>query len=195
MLNKVSKGDWQYLLPFLFCVVCFVATDLLSILEKTKYAYWSGVLLTEPYRIITTHFFHGDAQHLLANTFGIVVARYCLKELNLKNNFLFLLLITFLIPLQTITFWLTDILIFKNQMSLAIGFSGILYGIDAFILLSSIFGKQRFLCIQIGLRKNKHIRQTIIVLTCLGIIWSLLPEISLMGHLAGLVAGSFLFLV
>ncbi len=149
----------------------------------------------EPYRIITTHFMHGDTQHLLANTFGIVVARYCLKGLRLKGNSFFLLLVSLLIPCQTLIFWFVDIFFFKNPMSLAIGFSGILYGVDVFILLASIYGKQRFIGLEIGLRKDQQIRQTMMVLTGIGIIWSLLPGISLLGHLAGFIAGALLFLL
>ena len=192
---KVSKDDWQYLLPFLACSICFVATDLFGIIEKTKFAYWSGVLLVEPYRIITTHFIHGDAKHLLANTFGIVVARYCLKSLKLKGNSFFLLIVSLLIPLQTLIFWFLDIFFFRNPMSFAIGFSGILYGVDAFILLASIYEKQRFIGLKIDLKKNQQIRQTMILLMGIGIAWSLLPGISLLGHLAGLIAGVLIFLL
>jgi len=195
MLKKVSKDDWQYLLPFLACSICFVATDLFGLIEKTRFAYWSGGLLIEPYRIITTHFIHGDAKHLLANSFGIVVARYCLKCLRLQGKFFFLLLIGLLIPLQTLLFWFIDIFIFRNPMSIAVGFSGILYGVDAFILLSSIYGKQRFVGLDIGLRKSKQIRQIIVVLAGLGITLSLLPGISLLGHLTGFIAGALLFLL
>ena len=195
MLNKVFKNDWQFLLPFLICAICFVATDPLKILEKTKFAYWSGLLANEPYRVITNHFMHGDIKHLIANTFGIVVARYCLKALKLKGNYFFLLLVALLIPIQTMVFWFMDIFFFKNPMSLAIGFSGILYGADAFILLASIYGKQRFLRMDIDLRKNKQILETMIVITSLGIIWSLLPGISLLGHVAGFISGSILFLL
>ena len=195
MLKKVSKDDWQYLLPFLTCSICFVATDLFGIIEKTRFAYWSGGLLVEPYRIITTHFMHGDTQHLLANTFGIVVARYCLKGLRLKGNYFFLLLITLLIPLQTMICWLVDIFFFRNAMSLAVGFSGILCGADAFIFLSSIYGKRRFVGLDIGLIKDQQISQIMIVLIGIGTAWSLIPGISLLGHLAGFIAGAFLFLL
>tara|TARA_Y100001968_G_scaffold8503_1_gene7188 strand:+ start:34310 stop:34903 length:594 start_codon:yes stop_codon:yes gene_type:complete len=192
-IYKISKDDWQYLVPFLACLICFVATDLFRVLEKTRFAYWSGGLLDEPYRIITSHFFHGDPKHFLANTFGIVIARYCLKGLGLKGNTFFLLLVGFLIPLQTFIFWLVDIFVFRNPMSLAIGFSGILYGVDAFILLSSFYGKPNFLKYNIDLKKNQEIHQTMIVITGIGIAWSLIPGISLLGHLAGLAAGAFLF--
>jgi len=64
MLEKISKDDWQYFVPFLACTICFFATDFLGIIDKTSIAYWSGRLLYEPYRIITSHLFHGDFNHL-----------------------------------------------------------------------------------------------------------------------------------
>ncbi len=192
---KVAKDDWQYLLPFIACSMFFVATDLFRLIDKSRFSYWSGGLLEQPYRIITTHFIHGDANHLLANTFGIVVARYCLKGLKLKSNYFFLVLIGLLMPLQTIIFWFIDIFVFKNSMSLAVGFSGILYGVNAFILLASLYGKQHFIGLTIDLRKDKETLQIMKILTGLGIAWSLLPNISLVGHLAGFIAGALLFLL
>ncbi len=192
---QVSNDDWQYLLPFAACLIGFVATDLFDLVDKTKFSYWSGGLLTEPYRLITTHFIHGDGNHLLANTFGIIVARYCLKSLRLQSKFFFLVLVILLVPLQILNFWLVDIFYFKNPMSSAIGFSGIIYGAYAFILLASSYGKQRFLGAKINLQKDLQIRQTMLVLISIGIAWSLLPGISLLGHLAGFFAGAFLFLL
>ncbi len=193
--HKFYENDWQYLVPFLACSICFLATDLFGIVEKTRFAYWSGALIVEPYRIITSHFIHADAKHLLANTFGIIVARHCLKGLRLKSNSFFLLLVSLLIPLQTLVFWFIDIFFFKNPMSLAVGFSGIIYGIHSFILLSSIYGKQRFLGFNIDLRKDQEIYQIMLILTGLGIAYSLLPGISLVGHLAGFIAGTLIFLL
>ena len=80
-------------------------------------------------------------------------------------------------------------------MSFAVGFSGILYGVDAFILLASIYGKLRFAGLDVQLKKDKQIRHTMVVLTSIGIAWSLLPGISLLGHLSGFNEGSLLFIV
>ena len=91
--------------------------------------------------------------------------------------------------------WWVDIFFFRNLMSFAVGFSGIIYGVDAFILLASIYGKQRFIGLNIGLKKNQQIRQTMMVLTSVGIAWSLLPGISLLGHSTGFIAGGLLFLL
>ncbi len=194
MLKNVSKNDWQYILPFMVCTICFVSTDLFGYIEKTRFAYWSGALLIEPYRILTSHFLHADINHLLANIVGIIIARYFLNSLALRNNYLFLMLISLLIPLQTFIFWFIDIFLCDNKMSLAIGFSGILYGVNAFILLTSIYGKNRFFGLLCGLKKEKNTTKSMFYLTVVGMIFSLIPGVSLVGHLSGFIAGSLLFL-
>ncbi len=193
MLNKVSKDDWQYFLPFFACSFCFVATNLFGIIEKTSVAYWSGRLLDEPYRMITYHFIHGDINHLLTNISGIIVARYFLKSLCLRSDLFFLVIISLLIPLQTFIFWCIDIFVYGNQMSLAIGFSGILFGIDAFILMTTMYGKKRFLFIKCEMKKDHKLFNSISLITGIAIIWSFLPGISFLGHMSGFLAGVLLF--
>ena len=193
MLKKISKADWQYLIPFLACTFCFVATDFLGIIDKNSIAYWSGRLFYEPYRIITSHFFHGNFNHLLANTSGIIVARYFLKSLSLQSNYFFLAFIVLIMPLQSIICWFVDILVYRNPMSLAIGFSGVLFGIDAFILMTTLYGKKKFVYIRCELKKDPSLLKSISVLTGIGIIWSFMPGISFLGHMSGLLAGFLLF--
>ena len=193
MLDKVSKDDWQYLVPFFTCIICFVVTDIFGIIDKTYIAYWSGRLFYEPYRIITSHFFHGDINHLLANISGIIVARYFLKSLGLQSNYFFLSFILLIMPLQIFICWCVDILVYRNPMSLTIGFSGVLFGIDAFILMTTIYGKKKFINLKCELKKDLRLLNSISILTGLGIIWSFLPGISLIGHLSGLFAGFLLF--
>ena len=193
MVEKFSKDDWQYLVPVIACTVCFFATDLLEIIDKTSFAYWSGRLFYEPYRIITSPFLHGDFNHLLANISGIIVARYFLKSLCLQSDYFFLAFIALIIPLQAFIFWSVDIFVFKNPMSLAIGFSGVLFGIDAFILMTTIFGKKKFFFIRCELKNNLRLLKSIFILTSIGIMWSFFPGISLLGHMSGLFAGFLLF--
>ena len=192
---KIPKNDFQFLIPFLVCLICFAVTEFFENIDKINFAYWSGGLFSQPYRIITTHFIHSNINHLLANAFGIVVARFCLKSLSLKSDSFFLLLVSLLIPIQSLILGIIDIYLFKNPMSIAIGFSGIIYGVNGFILLTSIYGKKHFLGLNINLKKEKNVRQIMIVLIILGICWSLFPNISLLGHLSGLISGAFLFLL
>ncbi len=191
----VSRDDWQYFIPSLICLLGFIATDILGLLDKSNIVYWSGGLLSQPYRILTSHFFHGDFGHLLFNTGGIIIARNFFRTLGLSNRSFFVLLTACLIPLQVSINWFYDIFVARNPMSLALGFSGIIYGIDAFILLASIYGKQTFLGVHIGLSRNYQCRQTMTLLTVMGVLYSFAPGISLMGHLSGFAAGTLLFLL
>ena len=193
MLEKVSKDDWQYLAPFLACTICFVATDFFGMIEKTSVAYWSGRLLSEPYRIITSHFFHGDINHLLANVSGIIVVRYFLKALWLRSDYFIFAIIALMIPLQTFICWCIDMFVYGNPNSLSIGFSGILFGMDAFILLTTIYGKKRFVFIKCEMKKDIRLFKSMSMLTGLGIVWSFLPGISLLGHMSGFISGFLLF--
>mgnify|MGYP001327486386 CR=1 FL=1 len=195
MLEKIAKSDWQYLAPFLACSICFVATDFFGIIEKTSFAYWSGRLSIEPYRIFTSHFLHGDINHLLANGGGIVVVRYFLKSLRLKSDVFLFAVIALMIPFQTFICWYFDMFVFGNPMSLAIGFSGVLFGMDSFILMSTLYGKKRFAFVSCNIKKDPKLFKSIFLLTIIGILWSLLPGISLLGHVSGLIAGFILFWV
>ena len=193
MLKKISNDDWQYLIPISVCVSCFIATDFLELFDKTSVAYWSGRLFFEPYRVITSHFFHGDANHLLANISGIIVSRYFLKALGLRNNYFFLTLTALLIPLQSSVSWVIDIFFYRNPMALTIGFSGILYGVNAFLLLSAIYGKGNFVFLNCSLSRDLRSLKSLGIITLVGIVWSFLPGISFIGHLSGFISGLMLF--
>ncbi len=170
-----------------------MATDLIGALKKEDFAYISTVLPFQPYRGVTSHFFHADLSHLSANIFGLVVARYFLKELKLQGYYFLLLLISLLIPLQALMQWILDIYILKGGYYLLLGFSGIIYGIDAFILLSSMYGKNTFLSLDIGLVKSISVRNAMLFLTGVGFAWSLLPSISFSAHFTGFISGALLF--
>jgi len=191
----VKKNDFQYFIPFLSLVFIFFCTDFLGVIEKLDFAYYSGAIISQPYRVVTTHFLHADFSHLVANIFGIVVARYFLNELSLKNRYFFIILILFLIPLQILLQWFLDIYILRKYHIILVGFSGILYGINAFILLSSIYGKKYFLLLNISLKPNLSVRKAMLFLSFIGLVWSILPTISLSAHLTGFMAGSILFLL
>ena len=195
MLKTLAKGDLQYFIPFLICLICFVSTEFVGIIDNSSIAYWSGRIFVEPYRIITYHFFHGDINHLLANISGIIVARFFLKALKLRSDYFFLLFIVLMIPLQTFISWCLDIVFYQNKMSLAIGFSGILFGVYSFILMTTLYGKKRFIFLKCAMKKDFQLFKSILLLIGFGLIWSLTPGISLIGHISGFAAGLLLFII
>ena len=76
-----------------------------------------------------------------------------------------------------------------------VGFSGIIFGTFSFILLSSLYGKEYIFNIFIGLKKNKEIYRLMKVFLSLGIVYSFLPNVSLSGHVAGILSGLIIFIV
>ena len=194
MFKDTRMIDWQFILPSATIFIIFVLSDLFSAIDKIDFAYYSGMYWKEPYRIITAHFMHADFSHLLANIFGIVISRYFLNLLGLRDNYLFLILIITIMPLQSSMQWFIDYQIMRNPYSLGYGFSGVIYGVQSFILLSSLYGKDNFLCLNIKLQRNYRVRTTITLMIALGLTFSLLPGISLIGHSTGLIAGAILFM-
>lgn len=192
---NIIKKEAQFIIPSFICFLLFVIINFKRFFLVPDLSYWSSYLITQPYRILSYSFVHKDFNHLLSNLFGIIVVRYCFINLNLKNIFLFLYLIILLIPIQTFFLFIVDNFIFYNPNHLLVGFSGIIFGTFAFILLSSLYGKEYILNIFIGLKKNNEIYKLMTVFLSLGIVYSFLPSISLSGHIAGILSGFIIFIL
>ena len=193
MFYKIAKDDFQFIIPTFLILIFFFFKYILHIFNKLDLAYFSGLFHREPYRIFTTHFTHADFGHLLSNIGGIIFIRYFLKELQLKSNKFYIIFMIFASTLLILLQWISDIYLFTNPFSILIGFSGIVYASFAFIVMSSIYGKDRFLSFYIGLVPNIKVKQASLVILGIGFLWSLLPGISLSGHFYGFLAGIILF--
>ena len=193
MFWKILNKECQFIIPIFLCLLFFLIINIKGLLTILDLSYWSNLIIKQPYRIISYSFVHKDFNHLLSNLIGIIVVRYCFLNLNLKNKHLFFYLIIFLIPIQTIFLLILDNFLIYNYNNLLVGFSGVLFGSYTFILLSSLSGKKNVLNIFIGLEKNNDIKKLMILFLSLGIIYSLLPSISLSGHIAGILSGIVLF--
>ena len=77
----------------------------------------------------------------------------------------------------------------------ALGFSGIIYALFGFLLLTSFYGKSHFLGKKIGLKSNYEVQIMLKTICLIGLVFSFLPGVSLLGHLSGFIAGCFLFLI
>lgn len=77
----------------------------------------------------------------------------------------------------------------------ALGFSGIIYALFGFLLLTSFYGKKYFLGKEIGFKSNYEVQKMSKTICLIGLIFSFLPGVSLLGHLSGFIAGCFLFLI
>ena len=190
---KTIKKEGQFIIPVFICFLLFFIININGLFNISELSYWSGFIIKQPYRIISYSFVHQDFNHLFSNIFGIIVVRYCFLNLNLKNKFLFFYLTILLVPIQTIFLFIIDNFLIYNYNHLLVGFSGVLFGSYTFILLSSIFGKKNIFNIFIGLEKSKDIKKLMILFLSLGIAYSLLPNISLSGHLSGMLSGFVIF--
>ena len=91
--------------------------------------------------------------------------------------------------------WIVQVFVIQSAGSPSLGFSGVIYGVDAFLLLTSKLGKRSFMGHEISLASNWQVSQTMTALTAIGVIYSFMPGISLLGHMTGLAAGALLFLI
>lgn len=193
--NNINPLDYQYLATAGVLIVIWLASDLLGIIDKNQWMSWSGVMFNQPHRFFTTTLVHADGGHLLANLSGIVIARAIFMQIGMKSKYLFLLLVVILIPLSSTLQWFWEVAIASNFNAASLGFSGVLYGVDAFLLICAMKGKDKFMKIPINITSNYQAQQTMIVLTVIGQIWNFTGEVSVVGHQAGFVAGILLFLI
>ena len=196
--NSISKYDWQYILSASLLISVFILTDLIGVIDK-KYFYFVPKLISDqPYRIFTSILVHADLNHLLSNLGGIIITRYFLIRLGIKSRFFYLKFVFICSFLNFFIIWVYEKIlsyfnIFPNYA--ALGFSGIIYALFGFLLLTSFYGKSHFLGKKIGLKSNYEVQKMSKTICLIGLIFSFLPGVSLLGHLSGFIAGCFLFLI
>ena len=197
--TSISKYDWQYILIASILILVFIFTDLLRVFQKELLYFVPRLISDQPYRILTSILIHADLNHLLSNLGGIIITRYFLMRLRIQSRFFyiqFILISSFLIFFiiwiyeRTLSYFFN---IFPNYV--ALGFSGIIYALLGFLLLASFYGKSYFLGIKLGLKSNYEIQKMSKTLCFIGLIFSFLPGISLIGHLSGFIAGCLLYLI
>ena len=193
---KIDILDWQFILPTLTISIIFILTNFFHIINKITFAYSPKYVFLEPYRLLTSHFFHHNLNHLLANIVGIVISRYFLKEFKLYNKFIFIYLILLLIIIQPVVMIFFDIYLLNSDNYFAYGFSAIIFGLYGFILLCSIYGKKHLVFfVKLNFKRDIKLAKSIGFLSLIGILYSFIPGISLLGHLTGFISGCIIFLL
>ena len=138
--NSISKYDWQFLITGFFLISVFIFTDLIGVIDK-KYFYFVPRLISDQHhRIFTSILIHADLNHLLSNLGGIIITRYFLMRLGIKSRFFYLKFILICSFLNFFIIWVYEkILSFFNIYPnyAALGFSGIIYALFGFLLLTS----------------------------------------------------------
>ena len=198
-MNSISKYDWQYIISASILISVFSFTDLIRILNKEILYFVPRLISDQPYRIFTSIFIHADLNHLLSNLGGIIISRYFLIKLGIQSRFFYLKFIIICSFLNFVIIWIYERILsyFFNIYPIyaALGFSGIIYALFGFLLLSSFYGKNYFLGKQISLKSNFEIQKMSKTICLIGLIFSFLPGVSLLGHISGFISGCFLFLI
>ena len=196
--NSISKYDWQYLVTGLSLISAFIFTDLIKVIDKEYFYFVPRLISDQPHRIFTSILIHADLNHLLSNLGGIIITRYFLMRLGIKSRFFYLKFILICSFLNFFIIWVYEkILSFFNIYPnyAALGFSGIIYALFGFLLLTSFYGKNYFLGKKIGLKSNFEVQKMSKTICLVGLIFSFLPGVSLVGHISGFITGCFLFLI
>jgi len=197
--DGISKYDWQYIICAIILISVFIFTDFFRVFDKEYLYYYSGLISEQPHRIFTSILVHANFNHLLTNLGGIVITRYFLMQLGIKSKFFYLKFILICSYIDFFIIWIYEktLSYFFNIMPnyAALGFSGIIYAFFGFLLLTSFYGKSYFLGSKIDLKKNYEIQKMSKTICLIGLIFSFLPGVSLLGHLSGFIAGCFLFLI
>ena len=197
--NSISKYDWQYILSASLLISVFILTDLIGVIDKEYFYFVPKLISDQPYRIFTSILVHADLNHLLSNIGGIIITRYFLMRLGIENRFFYLKFILICSFLNFFIIWVYENILwyFLNFYPnyAALGFSGIIYALFGFLLLTSFYGKSHFLGKKIGLKSNYEVQKMSKTICLIGLIFSFLPGVSLLGHLSGFIAGCFLFLI
>jgi len=196
--NSISKYDWQYILSASLLIAVFLLTDLIGVIDKEYFYFAPRLISDQPYRIFTSILTHADLHHLLSNLGGIIITRYFLMRLGIKSRFFYLNFILICSFLNFFIIWVYEkVLSFFNIYPnySALGFSGIIYALIGFLLLTSFYGKKYFFGKEIGFKSNYEVQKMLEKICLLGLMFSFLPGVSLLGHLSGFIAGCFLFLI
>ena len=190
---ELFKREHQFFSLIILCFISFVFINILGTAEISQIAYSSGYLIKEPYRILLYNFVHKDLNHLVSNVFGIIIIRYCFIKLKIKSSNLFYYLMILIIFLQTFILYLIDHFLVNKYDYFLIGFSGIVFGVNAYLMLVSYFGSNKFFNKFISLKRNYYIFRLNLFILSFGFIYSLLPGVSLKGHLSGALSGLIIF--
>ena len=197
--NSISKYDWQFVVSASVLISVFIFTDLIKVFDKEVLYFVPRLISEQPYRIFTSILVHADLNHLLSNLSGIIITRYFLMRLGIESRLFYLKFILICSFLNFFVIWTYEKIlsyffnIYPNYA--ALGFSGIIYALFGFLLLTSFYGKNYFLGKKISLKSNYEVQNMSKTICFIGLIFSFLPRVSLLGHLSGFISGCFLFLI
>lgn len=169
------------------CVVYFVLINILAGMVGSgvdaaiflgAYYKMSVVAMHEYWRLFTAGFMHFDILHLLFNMIALYTLGRIMELIYTKKQYLIILISAIVVG--------NLFVLIGDPNTVVVGLSGGLYGfLGAYI--SYIFSHNGF--------KSKQVTSTILQILLINIMLSLLPGVSLMGHLGGFITGIILGIV
>ena len=173
--NSISKYDWQYILSASLLISVFILTDLIGVIDKEYFYFVPRLISDQPYRIFTSILVHADLNHFLSNIGGIIITRYFLMRLGIESRYFYLKFILICSFLNFFIIWVYERILsyFLNFYPnyAALGFSGIIYALFGFILLTSFYGKKYFLGKEIGFKSNYEVKKMLKKICLIGLIF------------------------
>ena len=149
MLTKVKS--WQVIITIVLTMVGLFVLDepTRTSLFFDKTSVWKGEL----WRLVTAHFVHLTTYHLIANTIGLLLIWQVFREhFNAATLTLVIASLAVLISLQLSTPW--------TNTSYFFGFSGVLHGLLAYSLLTTIRQNKPYCVVLVGLFAKVSYEQT-----------------------------------
>tara|TARA_Y100000589_G_scaffold233068_1_gene220565 strand:+ start:1938 stop:2543 length:606 start_codon:yes stop_codon:yes gene_type:complete len=197
--QSINKCDWQYIVTTFILLSIFITTDLLGVFDKASLYYSPSIISKEPYRVLTSMLIHLDLNHLFSNLGGIVITRYLLMQIGMKSKYFYLQFVVLYIFFNFLIIWIYDRILFVFFNIIPnynyLGFSGVIYALFGFLLLTSFYGKKYFLSFHLNLKRNYEIHKMSKIICLIGLIFSFMPGVSLRSHLSGFITGCFLFFI
>ena len=164
----------------LVMAVLLIVTGGFDTLNLVKFGALVPILVIEEgeyYRIVTAMFLHGGFLHLLSNSFVLYYIGAYMERLVGPKKYLLIYMISGIISSIFVLFLASD-------LSVTIGASGAIFGVIGGLLVLTFLRKEWF-----SDHAIRTIRQLIIINV---VITFLVPNISIPGHMGGLIAGILL---
>ncbi len=165
----------------LLMAVLLIVTGGFGTENLVKFGAMVPILVTEEgeyYRIITAMFLHGGFLHLFSNSFVLYYIGAYMERLVGPKKYILVYMISGITASLFVLFLSSDV-------SVTIGASGAIFGVIGGLLMLTFLRKDWFTDHAI-----RNIRQLIIINV---VITFLVPNISIPGHMGGLIAGILLF--
>lgn len=180
-MKEKNKGNVVTFGLFILCFVIFLGTKLLNSITNDEivsaiiagaYYKMSVVGANEYWRLLTAGFVHTDIWHLFVNMMALFSIGNFLERQMKRSHYITVILVSIIAGNFAV--------MIGDGNIVGLGISGALYG---------LLGVYTVLIFSSGAYKNPRILNSFTTVLAMNLIVSLLPNISMLGHLGGFIAG------